>query len=147
MYTRCISYSKARQVHHAYCHDLYHLKRQTNNTGYALFTSTEFVYIQFALQWLYAALQFPLTQCAIQQCSHASTQFLSKRHLLVRTDTQITLYIGSKAHHPHTNTQLTHQAVGARSFTVQSGFIACDLMVILLAAIASFPIPWCPVVK
>lgn len=49
--------------------------------------------------------------------------------------------------HPHTYTALTHQAVGARSFTVQSGFIACDLMVILLAAIASFPIPWCPVVK
>lgn len=55
------------------------------------------------------------------------------------------MYIDSKALYPHT--LLTHQAGGAHFFTVQSGFIACDLMVILLPAIASFSIPWCPVVK
>lgn len=128
-----ISYDNVSQVHHAYCHDLYH--------------SAEFLYTQFSLQSLYSGIQFPLTQCELQQRKpHVHTIFIQTISTC-SAQTRSTMYIGSKALHPHTSTLLTHQAVGARSFRVQSGFIACDLMVILLAAIASFPIPWCPLVK
>lgn len=84
-----------------------------------------------------------------QQCKRVSIGFSSRQFQLLCTGARATLYVCSSVLHTctHTFAHLTHQAVGARSFTVQSGFIACDLMVILLAAIASFPIPWCPLVK
>lgn len=83
-----ISYNNVRHVDCAYSHDLYHLSsRWTKNIGSASCISTEFVYTQFALQWLYTAIQFALTQCALQECKYVSPQFLSKQFPLVHTDT------------------------------------------------------------
>lgn len=147
VYYSLTEYNNVGKVQLPNLHDLYHLKRSTKNKVYASFIPMKFEYTQFALQLLQTAIQFPLTECALQQHNRVSVQFLSKQLPLSGTDMQLTMYVGSKALHLHTYTHLTHQAVSARSFKVQSGFIACDLMVILLAAIASFPFPWCPLVK
>lgn len=139
-------FSNVKQVRRGYCHALLHVKRCTENVGYASSTATE-LYSHNMHFSVYIAMQFSLIRCVLQRCHRASIQFLSKQFPLVHTGVQLTMHTSGQALHSHAYMQLTHETVGRRTFTVQSGFIACDLMVILLAAIASFPIPWCPLVK
>ena len=129
---QCITCNNMRHVNRASFRDLHQNIRSTSCA------STEFVYAQFALQSLYKSYADKVRPSEVHVCILTiSVQTISTRP---HGDTQVTMYNGNSTY-IHTRTQPTDQA---DFFTIQSGFIACDLMVILLAAIASFPITMVP---
>lgn len=126
MYFRCYCYYNRSEMHHGQCLHLYEM--EGFEIGYA--SGPQNLFTQNLHFSSYTAMQFSESQST---WSYAFI-LLYKQLILVRPDTH-----NSVCAHSH---MLTRSAVGACSFTVQSGFIAYDLMVILLAAIASVSILW-----
>lgn len=98
------------------------------------------VYIQFALHYIF--FFFKLTgNCADMVCDQMC---FYPNHFYPCSHRQCTVPLTRAALYVQADMCLTHHTVGACLFTPHSRFIACDLMVILWATIASFFHPLLP---
>lgn len=135
-----ISYYNRSRTHHGQCLHLYEIE---GFWDWIWFRPAEPVYTKCALQQLYCRAIFWDTI----HWSYALKLFYTNNfHLFVQTHGEQSLCFKKCCSCTHAHV-LTHKAVGACSFTVESGFTAYDLMVVLLATIASFSILWCSLVK